>query len=96
MVRRPCGRTLLYRIPNTVIRNSLGVASVIEKLRKYILRWFGHVHRRQTSEVIRRVLTITIEGVRRRVCPMIKWEDNGILDLKRLALTEDMTLDRKK
>ncbi|KAE8694700.1 Spermidine synthase 2 [Hibiscus syriacus] len=59
------------------------------------LRWFGHVLRRQPSDAVRRVESITVDGARRRGRPRRKWEDCLRSDLKDLALTEDMTSDRK-
>ncbi|KAE8722892.1 Proton gradient regulation 7 isoform 2 [Hibiscus syriacus] len=58
------------------------------------LRWFWHVHRRQPSDAVRRVESITVDGARRGR-PMRKWEDCLRSDLKDLAITEDMTSDRK-
>ncbi|KAE8696948.1 Methylcrotonoyl-CoA carboxylase subunit alpha [Hibiscus syriacus] len=73
----------------------LGVVPVSEKLREGRLRWFGHVLRRLPSDVVRRVESITVDGARRRGRPRRKWEDCLRSDLMDLALTEDMTSDRK-
>ncbi|KAE8676336.1 General transcription factor IIE subunit 1 isoform 3 [Hibiscus syriacus] len=59
------------------------------------LRWFGHVLRRQTSDTVRRVESITLDGAIKRGRPRRKWVDCLRSDLKELALTEDMTSDRK-
>ena len=95
MLRWTCGRTLLDMIPNTSIRTSLGVASIIDKMREGRLRWFGHVRRRLPTDVVRRVEMITVDGARRRGRPRRKWEDSVRIDLKVLDLSEDMTSDRK-
>ncbi|KAE8723401.1 hypothetical protein F3Y22_tig00012443pilonHSYRG00002 [Hibiscus syriacus] len=73
----------------------LGVVSVSEKLREGRLRWFGHVLRRLPSDAVRRVESITVDGARRKGRPRRKWEDCLRSDLRDLALTEDMTSDRK-
>ncbi|KAE8655180.1 putative RING/U-box superfamily protein [Hibiscus syriacus] len=59
------------------------------------LRWFGHVLRRLPSDAVRRVESITVDGARRRGRPRRKWEDCLRSDLMDLALTKDMTSDRK-
>ncbi|KAE8657603.1 hypothetical protein F3Y22_tig00116989pilonHSYRG00686 [Hibiscus syriacus] len=77
-------------------KDVLGVVPVSEKLREGRLRWFGHVLRRQSSDAVRRVESITVDGARRRGRPRRKWEDCLRSDLNDLALTEDMTTDRKR
>ncbi|KAE8705185.1 28 kDa ribonucleoprotein [Hibiscus syriacus] len=95
MLRWTCGRTLRDMTINSAIRMSLGVVSVSEKLREGRLRWFGHVLRRLPSDAVRRVESITVDGARRKGRPRRKWEDCLRSDLRDLALTEDMTSDRK-
>ncbi|KAE8681859.1 Detected protein of unknown function [Hibiscus syriacus] len=95
MLRWAYGRTLWDMTPNSAIRMSLGVVSIPEKLREGRLRWFGNVFRRKPSDAVRRVESITVDGARRRRRPRRKWEDCLRFDLKDLALTEDMTSDRK-
>ncbi|KAE8708554.1 homeobox-leucine zipper protein ATHB-12-like isoform X1 [Hibiscus syriacus] len=76
-------------------KDVLGVVPISEKLREGRLRWFGHVLRRQPSDAVRRVESITVDGTRRRRRPRWKWEDCLRSDLNDLALTEDMTSDKK-
>ncbi|KAE8684196.1 myosin-J heavy chain-like isoform X2 [Hibiscus syriacus] len=95
MLRWACGRTLWDMTQNSAIRMSLGVMPVSEKLREGRLRWFGHVLRRQPSDTVRRVESITVDGARKRGRPRRKWEDCLKTDLKDLAFTEDITSDRK-
>lgn len=49
----------------------------------------------QTSTIVRRIEIITVDGTRMRGCPRRKWEDSVRLNLKELALTDDMPLYRK-
>jgi len=60
MLRWMCGHTSSNKIRNEDIRNKMGVASVVEKMRKAKLRWFEHVKRRSinascTNEEVREV-----------------------------------------
>ncbi|KAG5628789.1 hypothetical protein H5410_000506, partial [Solanum commersonii] len=73
------------KIRNEVIREKVGVASVVDKLREARLRWFGHVKRR----CLRRQR-------RGRGRPKKYWGEVIRQDLAQLHLTEDMTLDRKE
>ncbi|KAE8716647.1 putative peroxygenase 4-like isoform X1 [Hibiscus syriacus] len=95
MLRWACGRTLWDMTPNSAIRMSLGVVLVSEKLREGRLRWFGHVLGRQPSNAVRRVELITADGAIRRGRPRRKWVDCLRSYLKDLALTDDMSSDRK-
>lgn len=58
------------------------------------MRWFGHVRRRQAIAPVRRVESISVEGVRRRGRPRRTWEEQLRLDMKALNLDADMTLDK--
>ncbi|KAG5627424.1 hypothetical protein H5410_012642 [Solanum commersonii] len=86
MLRWMCGHTRSDKIRNEVIREKVGVASVVDKLRKARLRWFGHVKRAS--------LRCPSEEVEGR--PKKYWGEVIKQDLAQLHLTEDMTLDRKE
>jgi len=43
------------KITNDHIRESVGVAPIVEKMVENRLRWFGHVERRPIDSVVRRV-----------------------------------------
>ncbi|KAG5613577.1 hypothetical protein H5410_024858 [Solanum commersonii] len=65
MLRWMCGHTRSDRIRNEVIREKVGVASVVDKLREARLRWFGHVKRRGADAPVRRCERLVVEGTRR-------------------------------
>ncbi|KAH0755077.1 hypothetical protein KY290_025347 [Solanum tuberosum] len=97
MLRWMCGHTRSDRIRNEVIREKVGVASVVDKLREARLRWFGHVKRRSADAPVRRCEVMVVEGTRRgRGRPKKYWEEVIRQDLTMLHITEDMTLDRKE
>ncbi|KAG5618270.1 hypothetical protein H5410_018094, partial [Solanum commersonii] len=47
MLRWMCGHTRSDKIRNEVIREKVGVASVVDKLREARPKWFGHVKRQE-------------------------------------------------
>ncbi|KAG5604823.1 hypothetical protein H5410_026315 [Solanum commersonii] len=97
MLRWMCGHTRSDKIRNEVIREKVGVASMVDKLREARLRWFGHVKRRGADAPVRRCEGLVVEGTRRgRGRPKKYWGEVIRQDLAQLHLTEDMTLDRKE
>ena len=48
-----CGYTIKDRIHNDHIWETVGIASIAEKIVENHLRWFGHVQRRELDEPIR-------------------------------------------
>jgi len=97
MLRWMCGHTRSDKIRNEVIREKVGVASVVDKLREARLRWFGHVKRRSADAPVRRCEGLVVEGTRRgRGRPKKYWGEVIRQDLAQLHITEDMTLDRKE
>ena len=83
-------------IRNEVIQNKVGIALVVDKMRKARLRWFGHVKRRCVDTPVRRCERLAIEGRKRcRGRPKKYWEKVLKQDMKHLQVTEDMTLDRR-
>ncbi|KAG5613703.1 hypothetical protein H5410_013527, partial [Solanum commersonii] len=97
MLRWMCGHTRSDKIRNEVIREKVGVASVVDKLREARLRWFGHVKRWCADAPVRRCEGLVVEGKRRgRGRPKKYWGEVIRQDLAQLHLTEDMTLDKKE
>ncbi|KAG5632518.1 hypothetical protein H5410_004235 [Solanum commersonii] len=97
MLRWMCGHTRSDKIRNEVIREKVGVASVVDKLREARLRWFGHVKRRCTDALVRRCEGLVVEGTRRgRGRHKKYWREVIRQDLAQLHLIEDMTLDKKE
>ncbi|KAG5613275.1 hypothetical protein H5410_024556 [Solanum commersonii] len=97
MLRWMCGHARSDKIRNEVIREKVGVASVVDKLREARLRWFGHVKRQCVDAPVRRCEGLVVEGMRRvRGRPKKYWGKVIRQDLAQFHLTEDMTLDRKE
>jgi hypothetical protein len=61
------------RIRKKYVRGSIGVTSIVDKMRENILRWFGHVMRREETNVVRIVMKMDFETLRGK--PKKKWLD---------------------
>ncbi|XP_070028184.1 uncharacterized protein [Nicotiana sylvestris] len=91
ILRWICGCTRRDKIKNEVIRDRVGVASVEDKMRESMLRWFGHVKRKSIDPE-----RLAMESLRRgRGRPKKYWGEVIRRDMTPLQLTEDMTLDRR-
>ncbi|GJU80819.1 hypothetical protein Tco_1283184 [Tanacetum coccineum] len=76
-------------------QTNLQVMTVVNKIRERRLRWLRHVKRRpQSTPHVRRVEYITVDDVRRRNRPKLRWKDILKIDLKELLLSEDIIYDR--
>lgn len=64
---RMCVVTNLDKIENMVIRSSVGMAPIVNKINENSLRLFGHFMRRCDLEVVRVALGINVEGALKTV-----------------------------
>ena len=75
MLRWMCGKTRKDRIRNTNIRDMIVVAPIEDKLREDRFRWFGHICRMPTDEVVRRShMTIDSDNTRGRGRPKLTFD----------------------
>jgi hypothetical protein len=72
MLRWMSGASRKDRIRNEYVRGSIGAASIMDKIRENIFRWFGHMMRREKTKELR----INVEGKRGR--PKKRWLDINI------------------
>ncbi|KAK3545589.1 hypothetical protein QTP70_008138 [Hemibagrus guttatus] len=85
MLRFSLGVTRLDRIRNEYIRGTAHVGRLGDKVREARLRWFGHVQRRESEYIGRRMLDMKLPGRRQRGRP--KRSTNFIPDRSRPGLT---------
>ena len=71
------------RIRNEVIRGTLKVTSVSNKVQEARLGWFGHVARREDENLERQIMGMEVERYRKRRRPKIRWKDCIVADSKR-------------
>ena len=65
MLRWMSGFTLRDKMRNEYIRERVGVAPVVDKIRESRLRWFGHINRRPVDDPIRRVDALDMTQVKK-------------------------------
>ena len=96
MLRWICGHTRKDRVKNEVIREKVRVASVEDKMREVSLHWFGHVMRRGSDALMQRCETLAMDDFRQgRDRPKKYWREMIRHDMKKLQLTDYITLDKK-
>ncbi|KAK3533449.1 hypothetical protein QTP70_022252, partial [Hemibagrus guttatus] len=83
MLRFSLGVTRLDRIRNEYIRGTAHVGRLGDKVREARLRWFGHVQRRESEYIGRRMLDMELPGRRQRGRPKRRYMD---------VINEDMKL----
>jgi hypothetical protein len=84
------------RIRNEYARGSLKVAPVTEKMRSSRLAWCGNVMWRDKSHIIKRVLTMNVDGHPSSGKPRKGWMDCVKYDMKIKGVSMEMTSDRRK
>ncbi|KAK3531193.1 hypothetical protein QTP70_015134 [Hemibagrus guttatus] len=82
MLRFSLGVTRLDRIRNKYIRGTAHVGRLGDKVREARLRWFGHVQRRESEYIGRRMLDMELPGRRQRGRPKRRYMDGINEDMK--------------
>ena len=96
MLRFELGVTRIDMIRNSLIRGSLHVAPIRNKVREARLRWYGHVRRRDEDYIGQRVLKMKLPGQRKRGRPKRRYMDALAEDMKVAGVQEMDTQDRVK
>ncbi len=81
MLRWMSGVTKLDRIRNEIIRWTTKVGELSKKVQESMLKWYGHVLRREDEYVGKRVMGMEVPGKRRRGRPKRRWLDSIRNDL---------------
>ncbi|KAK3568622.1 hypothetical protein QTP86_010800 [Hemibagrus guttatus] len=103
MLRFSMGVTRLDRIRNENIRGTAHVVRLGDKVREARLRWFGHVQRRESEYIGRRMLDMELPGRRQRGRPkrsfhsvagsiVLLKEDTAITELVAQNIAQSFTL----
>ena len=74
-LRRISGLTLLDKVKSADIRESLNIESLLLRLERSQLRWYGHVTRMSHERTAKKLLLSTPIGRRPRGRPRTRWQD---------------------
>ncbi|KAK3535459.1 hypothetical protein QTP70_016880, partial [Hemibagrus guttatus] len=94
MLRFSLGVTRLDRIRNKYIRGTAHVGRLGDKVREARLRWFGHVQRRESEYIGRRMLDMELPGRRQRGRPKRRYMDGINEDMKLVGASVEDAEDR--
>ena len=73
MLRLPREKTKLDHARNVDIWKEALIYPMAEFLRENSLRWFGHVQRRDKDDATRKMIQMTVDGMRNRGRPKLRW-----------------------
>ncbi|KAK3530487.1 hypothetical protein QTP86_024399 [Hemibagrus guttatus] len=96
MLRFSLGVTRLDRIRNGYIRGTAHVGHLGDKVREARLRWFGHVQRRESEYIGRRMLDMELPGRRQRGRPKRRYMDGINEDMKLVGASVEDVEDRDR
>ncbi|KAK3569568.1 hypothetical protein QTP86_001618 [Hemibagrus guttatus] len=96
MLRFSLGVTRLDRIRNEYIRGTAHVGRLGDKVREARLRWFGHVQRRESEYIGRRMLDMGLPGRRQRGRPKKRYMDGINEDMKLVGARVEDAEDRDR
>ena len=96
MLRRLCGVTLRDRISSDEVLRRCGLESILLRVRKMRMAWFGHVYRRDGNDPVRRVKEVEAPGRRPRGRPKKTWSDCVRGDLSAAGVPETAADDRAR
>ena len=94
-LRRSAGRSRLERIRNEQIRLKMSAQeTVIERIEKKSLRWFGHLLRMNDERLPKQIFIWKPPGRRKRGRPRRSWNEGIRRAMRERNLEEDMAFDR--
>ena len=86
MLRWIQGKTRKYRIRNEKFRSDAMVKPITTFVAQKRLSWYGHVMRREDTNVAKQVTTMKVGGKIPRGRPILRWMDRVRGDLKQHQL----------
>ncbi len=95
MLRGILGVSRRDHMRNEEIRRILHLSPIEEVMRSGRLRWFGHVQRRDATNVTHRVMELAIPGTRRRGRPKKTWHQQMKEDMAGVGVTQENVIGGK-
>ncbi|XP_062865903.1 uncharacterized protein LOC134328668 [Trichomycterus rosablanca] len=94
MLRFSLGVTRMDKVRNEIIRGTAQVKQLGDKVREARLRWFGHVQRRDSEYIGRRMLDMQLPGKRQRGRPKRRYMDAVREDMEVVGVRTEDAVDR--
>ena len=95
MLRWIQGKTRKDRIRNDKFRSDAMVKPITTYVTQKRLSWYGHVMRREDTNVAKHVATMKVGGKKPRGRPRLRWMDRVRSDLKQHQLDPKLTQNRE-
>lgn len=96
MIRWSLGYTKLDHMTNDFLMTKMGIQPMADMINENRLRWYGHILRRDTDDVNRKVLDMEVPGKRGRGRPRVTWKGQVDKVMKTKEISQDMALTRSR
>jgi len=96
MIWMMCGRTLRDLIPNVTLRKKNEIEDIKEHLEVHWLRWFGHLERMNSGNIVKRIWKKEIDGRKRKGRLHKTWNDEVREDMTKMGLSLKNAGDRAR
>ena len=90
MIRAMCGVKLMDRRNTEQLMDMLGLNETLDKLAKAnAVRWYGHVLRREDSDVFKKALNFSVNGKRKPGRPKMTWRKRVEEEIYSIGLVQE-------
>ena len=97
MIRAMCGVKLTENKSSEELMELLGLEETLDRLAKANgMRWYGHVLRRDSDDVLKRTLGFEVVGRRRCRRPKMTWRRQVAKQVEEIELKKNDAIDRPK
>ena len=94
MVRWMCNVKVKDRVLSKELRERLGIDDIILILQQNRLRWYGHVLRKEDTDLVKKCMEYEVEGSRPRDRPKRTWKEVVQKDCQPCHLNKEDAMDR--
>ena len=97
MVRAMCGAKRMEKKRTEDLMEMLGLKETVVQMAKVnVVRWYGHVLRRDDGHVLRKGLEFEVKGKRKRGQPKKTWKTQVEKESKSVGLMNEDALNRAR
>jgi len=81
------------RVPSKGLRERLGLDDIILVLQQNMLRWYGHVLRKEDNDWVKKCMEYEVEGARLIGRPKKTWRENVEKDCQACGFNREDAMD---